>query len=415
MRKITLIQLSVMLLSMLLCLSVGAQDDKKGKPKKDKNGKKWSKKIWGDYDSNAVPFNLAINDAYVTYNDKLLEGVIVNVLVNGEIFMADTTDKEGGFSFNLKFDHRYVLAFIKDQYVTKRVEIDLSNMPAEAKKEGYDLGKFNMGMIKYAEGMDIEEYKIAVARYKYDEINKIIQLDRTYFRKRKELLAVVNKQNEKVLANKDAEDQDLQNDYDILIRDADIEFAAKDYQLAKEFYLEALKLKSLEEYPRKQLKIIEGYLEQDLNAEEKYQALISQGDEAFNVKDYESALLAYKNATRIKTTEAYPRDQVKKIEGLKAAEKAPVAATNEKKNYSLANIKISTENKGLSNELAKKYPQGLTEETYTEGSKTIVRRIIVDGDIGVEYKKIIHNWGGVYYFKNGNAVNHFVWQKEAIQ
>ena len=184
--------------------------------------------------------------------------------------------------------------------------------------------------------------------------------------------------------------------------------------MANELYLEALKLKSLEQYPRDQLKKIKVFLAQELSTDEKYASLIRQGDDAFNLKDYESAWLAYKSAIKIKTTEEHPRAQIKKIESLENANKNPVVG-NTKKKYSLTDVQVNSENNGYSNELAKKYLQGLTEETYTEGSKTIVKRVIVEGEVGIEYKKITHNWGGVYYFKNGTPVNHFVWQKEAIQ
>lgn len=405
-------RIAVLAVSILVICNLGfAQEEK---VKKKKNKKSLSDKIWGGYDSNAIDKNLVINDAFVTEGEKLLQGVIVQALVNDKPFVSDTTDKEGGFSMNLKFDFRYILSFTKTGYVTKLVEIDLTNMPIEAKSEGYDLGKFQMGMIRYTEGMDIENYKVPVARYFYDDINQLIQLDRAFFKTRKKQIALVAVANEEVIEDKLIEEDALQEDYNILIRDADIEFEAKDYKLAKEYYLEALKIKPLAEYPRRQINIINGYLEQDLGLEEKYSTLINQGDEAYGIEDYESAKLAYSSAIKIKTTDPYPRERLKKIEEILAA-KAKSEKQEEKKVYSLSNVQISNDTQGFSNELAKKYPQGLTIEKYMEGSKSVERRIIVDGEIGVEYKKITHNWGGVYYFKNEKPANHFIWQKEAIQ
>ena len=422
MRKLSFLRISMSMLCLFLVFTINAQEEnvkdestsKTKKEKKDKKSNNFSKKIWGNYDSNALSKSLSITLAYVSYQDNLLKDVIVNVLFNNEIFMSDTTDKDGGFTFDLKYDHRYVLAFNKNGYVTKKVEVDLTTLTDNAKNEGFNMGKFNMRMLKYVEGMNVEEYKIPVARYYYSDVNKLVVLDRNYLKKRKELLAIVNAQNAKVLAGVVEDENDLDADYNILIRDADIEFAAKDYNLANELYLEALKLKSLEQYPRDQLKKIKVFLAQELSTDEKYASLISQGDDAFNLKDYESAWLAYKSAIKIKTTEEHPRAQIKKIESLENANKNPVVG-NTKKKYSLMDVQVNSENNGYSNELAKKYPQGLTEETYTEGSKTIVKRVIVEGEVGIEYKKITHNWGGVYYFKNGTPVNHFVWQKEAIQ
>lgn len=63
-------------------------------------------------------------------------------------------------------------------------------------------------------------------------------------------------------------------------------------------------------------------------------------------------------------------------------------------------------------ELASKYPSGITETVTKEGNKNIITRIIVKDNIGNEYKKVIHDWGGVFYFKNGEAVTERVWAQE---
>lgn len=62
--------------------------------------------------------------------------------------------------------------------------------------------------------------------------------------------------------------------------------------------------------------------------------------------------------------------------------------------------------------LAEQYPEGITENVTTEGNKVIVERIVVTNGIGNEYKKVTHNWGGVFYFKNGEAITDRVWKQE---
>lgn len=71
---------------------------------------------------------------------------------------------------------------------------------------------------------------------------------------------------------------------------------------------------------------------------------------------------------------------------------------------------LSTED--LQKELGEKFPNGTTEEMYTEGNKTIIKRIVVSNNLGNEYKKVVHSWGGVFYFKNGEAVTERVWIQE---
>lgn len=63
-------------------------------------------------------------------------------------------------------------------------------------------------------------------------------------------------------------------------------------------------------------------------------------------------------------------------------------------------------------ELASKYPSGITENVSKEGNKLIITRVVVKDTIGNEYKKVVHDWGGVFYFKNGEAVTERVWTQE---
>ena len=62
-------------------------------------------------------------------------------------------------------------------------------------------------------------------------------------------------------------------------------------------------------------------------------------------------------------------------------------------------------------ELANQYPQGVTEESYTEGNKIIIRRIVVQGNKADEYKKVIAKVG-TSYFKNGLSITGWVWARD---
>ncbi|MBP9079175.1 MAG: hypothetical protein KBF80_02860 [Flavobacteriales bacterium] len=59
-------------------------------------------------------------------------------------------------------------------------------------------------------------------------------------------------------------------------------------------------------------------------------------------------------------------------------------------------------------ELASQYPQGVTEESYTQGNKVIIKRVVVQGNKADEYSKVIAKWG-TYYFKNGQSISEFIW------
>jgi tetratricopeptide (TPR) repeat protein len=61
--------------------------------------------------------------------------------------------------------------------------------------------------------------------------------------------------------------------------------------------------------------------------------------------------------------------------------------------------------------LAEDYPQGVTEESSTQGYKVIIRRIVVDGNIADDYKKVLDK-SGSYYFKNGQSISETTWARE---
>jgi len=58
--------------------------------------------------------------------------------------------------------------------------------------------------------------------------------------------------------------------------------------------------------------------------------------------------------------------------------------------------------------LAHEYPEGVTEESYTEGNKVIIKRVVVRGNKADEYSKVIAKWG-TFYFKNGQSITEQIW------
>ena len=67
-----------------------------------------------------------------------------------------------------------------------------------------------------------------------------------------------------------------------------------------------------------------------------------------------------------------------------------------------------------------KYPQGVTEEVFTRKdddqnvSEVTIRRIVVKGEYGNEYRKVVSK-SGTYYFKNGKTITNQTWDMEAAK
>jgi len=65
-------------------------------------------------------------------------------------------------------------------------------------------------------------------------------------------------------------------------------------------------------------------------------------------------------------------------------------------------------------ELAAKYPQGITEETVESGNSIVIRRTKVTDKHADVYERVFYTWGGTYFYKNGKNITQSLWDKESI-
>jgi hypothetical protein len=153
--------------------------------------------------------------------------------------------------------------------------------------------------------------------------------------------------------------------------------------------------------------------------EEKYKNTIMIADQKFNSKEYVYAKLKYTEASKILPDEEYPKTKLKEIEDILLAQKTPAkkeaTPIETPKPEPKPKVELAENSKNKEeflNELAKKYPQGITEEEIVEESRTVIRRIVVKGVEAHEYTKVIYSWG-TYYFKDGDVpINPRVWTSE---
>ncbi len=94
------------------------------------------------------------------------------------------------------------------------------------------------------------------------------------------------------------------------------------------------------------------------------------------------------------------------------AKAGELARSNAKQQQAAANTGQSHAFADLNrSKLAQEYPPGVTEESYTEGNKVIIRRVVVRGSRADEYSKVIAKWG-TFYFKNGQSISEAIWARE---
>ncbi|MDB4656184.1 hypothetical protein OAE48_04970, partial [Flavobacteriales bacterium] len=54
-----------------------------------------------------------------------------------------------------------------------------------------------------------------------------------------------------------------------------------------------------------------------------------------------------------------------------------------------------------------------TEEVIKEANRTITKVTMQREHMTYIYKKVVYNWGGVYYFRNDTDVTKFVFESES--
>jgi tetratricopeptide (TPR) repeat protein len=104
-----------------------------------------------------------------------------------------------------------------------------------------------------------------------------------------------------------------QKQYNDLIAQADNNYASKNYDRAIAIYTQAGQLIPLDQYPQKQITLINEAKNQLAKAEQtekEYSDLIKQADQAFQSNQLDASLAAYNLAIGIKNTESYPKDQI---------------------------------------------------------------------------------------------------------
>ena len=113
-------------------------------------------------------------------------------------------------------------------------------------------------------------------------------------------------------------------EYNEAITRADSHLDAGEYDLAREAYEQALKVKPGETYPAGKIAEIDELLEKLEKRREEYDKLIGEADKLFALKDYEPATGKYEAAAGLMPGESYPTEKIREIESILQAEKDAV-------------------------------------------------------------------------------------------
>lgn len=303
-----------------------------------------------------------------------LGGITVEVRKNGSLIETTTAGSNGKFKLKpIEIDAKYTITFKGTGYITRFVDIDLTGIPAAHYQEGGWEQPFDMGMVpeipdvNYApvlnkpttvfkynpkeENIVFDDKASAAYASELDKVLKQIQekqkgadekekkfqqlvTEGDNAGKTNDYQTAINKYTEAIAIKNDPTVQskltDAQNKlaeidknkgvdkkYQELITQADVAFKGRDYATAKSTYQEALKLKPTEKLPQDKIKEIDLLIAAELKKDEDYNKFLTDGNKAFDAKNYDEAIKQYEGALKIKPTESQPKELIEKAKNAK--------------------------------------------------------------------------------------------------
>ena len=364
----------------------------------------FGKKDWNTAIANyKLALGLKPNESYPKTQISLAEAEIAKVskqaelddAYNKRIASGDAAFNRGEYAnaiaeyngaLSVKANEKYPKNKIAEiEGILNSIAAAQSAAEAEAKeKEAYE------NLLKRAQGeLDAGDYRAARASYTEaqsqnpsdpfptSQIKKIDQLIVEKEAKEKEETAKAN----------------LLAEYNNYMRSGNEAMVSKDYVVARTSYTAALAIFPDEALPKSKLSMIDD-LEQkaeQARIKEEYNAAIAIADKFFLDKNYEEAKTKYQDALTILPRQSHAQERLQKCDEM-IAELSKVAATEEEDNK-----------------------RRVIEETFDEGrTKVTVRRVIVNGREEV-YKRVVHSWGGKYYFLDEQPITELVWNRETVK
>ena len=269
----------------------------------------------------------------VKIENGTIDNTYITILKNAEKMETKMVDNSGKFEYGLEFGHEYIFEFSQEGFVTKKVSIS-TFVPIEvlSRDSQFPPFKFMVSLFPAYKGLDLSVFDQPMGMIMYDKELDDFDYDRDYDSQIRDAIKRAEEEARKRAAELEAQRLAEERAYKAAIQRGDINFKARKYDLSKAGYNEALTIKEEEEYPKSQLLKIEELLNQDLaNAaeqerleaekkalEEKYTAIIAQADIQFEAKNYDLSKTSYTEALGLKANEAYPKNQIQKINDLLA-------------------------------------------------------------------------------------------------
>ncbi|NNC85277.1 MAG: hypothetical protein HKN75_04290 [Bacteroidia bacterium] len=295
-----------------------------------------------------------------------LDQAHLTISKDGSPFKTGGVEKNGKFNFILQFNHVYLFTFSKPGFVTKKILID-THIPDEVAAEGkrFDPFEFIVTVFSQTDTENKYTYNQPVARIHYSEFIEEFDYDTDYTKS--------------MQARFDADKEQEKE------KDKPVEEPKKEVEEKKE--------------------------EVKVDEEPKSVAVISPRGGTVTRKEVKPKVDV---DARLKIQANADKDKRQVIRPGVAVDKKPKPKPIPKIN---PDAKSAPPNAGTDEKPEK--PASVyrhkTVDTYREHNMDITLTVFtIDAD-EIIYKKVKHDWGGVFYFKDGVCVGSWVYESEIAE
>lgn len=322
--------------------------------------------------------------------------VRIVVTKDGKPYKTYRPESGGKYSFSLEYNSVYIVSYEHSGYVNKKVDVNTIVPDKVLKNDKFKYKwKTDVNLFKKYKGIDFSFFDEPIQKIFFNKsTNKFIYDDKyakQIEKQLKEKMAEVEKQKAEERKQLEKEKLQRQRERQQAIQDsiASVKATQKQREIEYKQNLAEKKKQERDSIANARAKEQQNKIEQ---AKIREQERKKAAEEAKVKRENEKKRLEQERADKLKQIKE--QAEARKAEMLKRLE----------------NIKAENERKRLALIEARK--RDITEDYEETEHKKINRYTVTQGKITYNYRKVVWDWGGVFYFRNDKSISRSVFYIE---
>ena len=271
-------------------------------------------------------------DGTVSEGRAKLSGVDVILKKGSTVVSQMTTGGNGTFQMTMALDDEYTIYFQKDGFATKKIDINTKDVPDSERKYGdFNFPRWTVELYSKSHNVNYALLNKPVGVVLFLPYNGNFGIDPDYASEMKPQLEQLENQVAAAIEEKEQEKEQINIDYKQAIKDGENFLKSKEYDNALDQFYAAADLKPDQDYPKKQIEKVKQLVDAQKDIDEQYGNYLTMADDALADQKWDEAKTNYQQASSLKPKEAYPKEQLAKVDQLKKeAEAAQLKEAYEK-------------------------------------------------------------------------------------